>query len=627
MADVTESAPAAGGESAAAVPELGRALLLGERNRLVRLSPDGSAVLFVRLGARHQELRTRAIDQRQERLLTAFPDRVVGDVRWSGDSRWAFVRHAKRGREAWALSIVEVATGQAAPWQIDGMVTELWPSPVGPDAVVSCRLSSASRPDLFRITAGSGAAVAYELVARNLGYHRWLVDDALRPRGGIRLHPDGSITVSVGRDLSDVRDVLRIDPQDAVDFAVVGFSRDSNLLHVLTSAGATTRRLVSIDVDTGDKAQLFAHPDLDVAAYPMVDDGVWRSPTTGEPDLCATVDQRFELHPIDTHIGDKLRFVGRAGATSVPLGRDAADARWLLARVHDDAPMAYEVLDTRTGSTTPLFVNRPELVGRRLARLEDFPFRAGDGRRRSGYVMRAPGRTGRQPTVVLVHSGPAIRDHWRFHAEAQFLASLGITSLHVNYVGSTGFGVEFRRAGDGEWGARMQQDLYDAVDHGVALGLVDPERIGYFGTSYGGYASLLAAVTRPHGVRCAVAISPLCDLVTFATRPAAYWQPLAEVVRRQITVRSDGSRLDDAELRRRSPSHVLAADCAPLLVAHGARDPRVDVRDVDAFVAEAREFGVPITYLRFTDEGHYVRSSANLGVLFAECDDFLRRNL
>jgi dipeptidyl aminopeptidase/acylaminoacyl peptidase len=124
-----------------------------------------------------------------------------------------------------------------------------------------------------------------------------------------------------------------------------------------------------------------------------------------------------------------------------------------------------------------------------------------------------------------------------------------------------------------------------------------------------------------------VAIGSVCDLVAFATTPPAYWQPLTEVVRRQITVRPDGSRLDDDELRRRSPAHVLQADCAPLLIAHGVRDPRVSVSDVDRFVTKARELGVTVNYLRFDDEGHYIKSNANLGGLFHALEDFLRRHL
>lgn len=251
--------------------------------------------------------------------------------------------------------------------------------------------------------------------------------------------------------------------------------------------------------------------------------------------------------------------------------------------------------------------------------------------------MRPRSGTPPYPTVVLVHGGPASRDLWRFHADAQYLASLGYLSLHVNYRGSKGFGAAFRMAGYGEWGGLMQQDLYDAVASGVTSGLVDPARVAFCGASYGGYAALLAACTRQDLVRCAIAISPPCDLVSFTERPPAYWQPLAVLLRRQVLGARDGDQaqdgdgdgrcLDERVLRRRSPAQALDASCAPLLLAHGVRDPRVPVAEVDRFADRARDLGVPVRYLRFADEGHHVRSNPNRQTLFTEIERFLETHL
>ena len=62
---------------------------------------------------------------------------------------------------------------------------------------------------------------------------------------------------------------------------------------------------------------------------------------------------------------------------------------------------------------------------------------------------------------------------------------------------------------------------------------------------------------------------------------------------------------------------------APLLLAHGVRDPRVPVAEVDAFAERATDLGVPVRYLRFADEGHHVRSNANRARLFAAIGEFL----
>lgn len=226
----------------------------------------------------------------------------------------------------------------------------------------------------------------------------------------------------------------------------------------------------------------------------------------------------------------------------------------------------------------------------------------------------------------MVHGGPASRDRWRFYAEAQYLAACGYASLHLNFRGSTGRGAAFRLAGHGEWGSRMQVDIYDGVEHGVRAGLVDPNAVCFYGASYGGYATLLAATSRPELVRCAVAISPQCDLVGLATKPAAFWGPIAATLRRQVlgdVTQEEAERL----LRDRSPMHLLSPACPPLLIAHGARDPRIPVAEVDTFVEKAQALGVPVTYLRFDDEGHHIHSNRNRALLFSVMERFLEQHV
>jgi dipeptidyl aminopeptidase/acylaminoacyl peptidase len=262
-----------------------------------------------------------------------------------------------------------------------------------------------------------------------------------------------------------------------------------------------------------------------------------------------------------------------------------------------------------------------------MPKLEDFFFTASDGRRISGYAMRPLSGTPPYPSVIIVHGGPAGRDMWRFFADAQYFAALGYCSLHINYRGSGGFGAEFERAGDGEWGGRMQQDLYDAVASAVSAGVVDPERVVFFGGSYGGYAALLAACTRPDIVRAAVAMGAPTDLIALAHRPPSYWQPLSVLLHRQITQRADGQMVSDAVLRSRSPAHVIDKFCAPVLLAHGVRDPRVPIALVDEFAAKARSIGVQMRYLRFVDEGHYVNSNSNRQAFFTAIEEFLESHI
>ncbi|MEO3818598.1 alpha/beta fold hydrolase [Plantactinospora sp. B24E8] len=587
--------------------ELRRELLAYERNTSLRLSPDGLSIGFVRTVDAGQELWLRTADGAEERLA-AHHGEMLADLRWATDGTTLLYRATQRGREAWRLLAFRCA-GQGQV-ELADRVSEYWLSVDDPDAVVYC-----SRGELYRVRLGGQP----EQVAQSAGYHRWLVDGSLRPRGGTRFTRSGSLQVLLGEDPGAARVVLEIDVEGVVDLAIAGFGRDGRRLYLLTSHGAKTRRLITIDAASAVVTTVFEDPELDVDSYPIAGEGVWFDPTTGEPDLCAVMDQRLRYRPLGPGPRAALAVLARTPDEPLVLvDRSADDRTWLVVQVRDDGPIRYRLFSPGTGRFREVFVNRPGLSGRRLPRLADFHFVTGDGWKLGGYLMRPLDTNPPLPTVVMVHGGPAGRDLWRFHADAQYLASLGYLSLHVNYRGSKGFGIDFRQAGNGEWGGRMQDDLYEALGAGVAAGLVDPARTAFLGASYGGYASLLAACLRPDLVRCAVAISAPCDLVSFVEKPPVYWQPLSILLQRQV---------GRAGLEQRSPQHVLTPRCAPVLLAHGTRDPRVPIAEMDRFAARAEEIGVPVRYLRFADEGHHVRSNVNRVRLFAAIKDFLEEHL
>lgn len=119
---------------------------------------------------------------------------------------------------------------------------------------------------------------------------------------------------------------------------------------------------------------------------------------------------------------------------------------------------------------------------------EDFTSISKDGTDVHGLVVKPPTyRPGRRyPTLLRIHGGPNGQDAHSFHFERELFAANGYVVVAVNYRGSNGRGSAFQKAIHADWGNKEVIDLLGAMDHVLAIGLADPDRLGIGGWSYGG---------------------------------------------------------------------------------------------------------------------------------------------
>ena len=143
---------------------------------------------------------------------------------------------------------------------------------------------------------------------------------------------------------------------------------------------------------------------------------------------------------------------------------------------------------------------------------EPITLKARDGLALHGYVTRPRDDAGPYPLVVMPHDGPRDRDTWGYDWEVQLLANYGYAVLQVNYRGSTGYGDDFKHAGDGEWGGKIQDDISDATRWAVEQGLAAKDNICAYGAGFGGYAALMGAIQEPSLYRCAASYGAMTDL-------------------------------------------------------------------------------------------------------------------
>ncbi|MCH2189691.1 MAG: prolyl oligopeptidase family serine peptidase [Gammaproteobacteria bacterium] len=237
----------------------------------------------------------------------------------------------------------------------------------------------------------------------------------------------------------------------------------------------------------------------------------------------------------------------------------------------------------------PLGRAYPELDPEKMSVMEYVEYKARDGMTIPAYLTKPKYGEAPYPTIIMPHGGPWARDFFGWDSWAQFLANRGYAVLQPQYRGSDGWGQELWRAGDNEWGQKMQDDKDDGASWLVDEGVSDKNRIAMFGYSYGGYAAM-AAVVRPNSpYQCAIAGAGLSELRTFVkiTSESAYVREL------QSTTIGGLSPLD----------HVEKANI-PLYIFHGDRDQIVPVEQSRKYYKALKKAGKDVEYNEIRDLWH-----------------------
>lgn len=259
-----------------------------------------------------------------------------------------------------------------------------------------------------------------------------------------------------------------------------------------------------------------------------------------------------------------------------------------------------------------------------LSPMLPFSYEARDGLKIPGYLSFPVGvELKNLPMVVLPHGGPWARDTWGYRPDVQFLTNRGYVVLQMNFRGSVGFGREFWQKSFKQWGKSMQDDITDAVNFVVESGYVNKDKIGIYGASYGGYAVLAGLTFTPNLYQCGIDYVGVSNIFTLLETLPPYWEPMLEMMYEMV-----GHPVDDKELlTAASPVFHVDKIIAPLLIAQGAKDPRVKKSESDQMVAALKERGIDVPYIVKENEGHGFHNEENRFELFEKIEDFLAQYL
>ena len=243
------------------------------------------------------------------------------------------------------------------------------------------------------------------------------------------------------------------------------------------------------------------------------------------------------------------------------------DEKLILVRVSNELLPARFFLWDAKAKRMELVANAAEHLIDRTSEVDPFRMKARDGFELNGLLTRAKGNP--KGTVIYVHGGPhGPFDLFGYDQDAQYMANIGLNVIQPNFRGSGGFGREYQRAGYGEWGRKMQDDVTDVTEWAIEEGYAQAGQICIYGGSYGGYAALAGAAFEPDLYQCAIGHVGVYDLEEMYKSGDI---PEAKSGVRYLE-RVIGN--DEENLRSRSPTNYAQRIKAGILLTAGLDDER-----------------------------------------------------
>ena len=435
---------------------------------------------------------------------------------------------------------------------------------------------------------------------------------------------DGVNTQILYREHEDeeFRPVLTTNFKESVDF--MEFTPDNRNVYVATNHGRDKVALVLMTPATCEELeQLYAHEVYDVSSI---------SYSRKRKKLLAVYCQGHK-DPIRHYFDDEeaafrehLRsfFSGRRfGITAT----DKEEQKYLIYVGSDRTRGHYYFYDRAVATPVLLTELAPWIKEEDMVAMHPVTYTSRDGLTIEAYLSLphpyTPETAKALPVVVHPHGGPWARDSWGYSAEVQFLCNRGYAVFQMNFRGSTGYGRKFLEASYKQWGQAMQDDITDGVNWLIAQGIADAKRVAIYGGSYGGYATLAGLCFTPDLYACGIDYVGVSNLLTFMQTIPPYWRPLLEMMYEQV-----GDPEKDLDmLTAYSPALQAHLIKAPLFVAQGANDPRVNKAESDQMVEALRKRGVEVEYMVKDDEGHGFHNQENRFDFYRAMERFLKQHL
>ncbi len=401
------------------------------------------------------------------------------------------------------------------------------------------------------------------------------------------------------------------------------FHPDGRSVLMLTDRDSEFRRLAQLDLSTGEWRTLDPVPGFDIEALRIAPDG-------SRVAVLFNQGGASKIHLMDLETGEELP------APQIPLGtltslRFSPDGtRIAYGLTTPSRPGDAIVHDLQTGEDvlwaggdTPGW-RADELPSPRIVTFPTFDSDDGGPDHVPAYYYPAPAKGGAPAPVVLhIHGGPESQWRPRFDPRAAiFSRELGTAMIAPNVRGSSGYGRTYCAMDDGFQREDSVRDIGAVLDWIGRQEELDSRRVAVHGVSYGGYMVLASLIH--HGSRLAAGIEyvGIANFLTFLKNTKPYRQDL-----RRVEYGDERQPEMARFLERISPTSRASEIDNPLLVFHGANDPRVPASEAEQICRKVRSRGRPVWSVLARNEGHRFLRKENINACLALTVAFLQENL
>jgi len=582
-----------------------------------QISPDGKYLSWLAPWERRLNVYVRPFAGGEAKRVTAETARDLAGYGWKGER----IIYAKDfgGDENFHVVSVDLSGGDLKDLtpgeKVKANVVDILED--DPDHVILSHNRRDARVfDVFRVNVKTGEE---KLIAQNPGnITGWMTDHDGKLRVALTTDGVNQSLLYREREEDPFKSILTTNFRETL-FPLL-FTFDNKRLYVASNRGRDKAAFFVFDPATAKETELvFEHSDVDVSqlGWSRKRKVLTTANYTTWKDERKFLDKETEamFAAVQAKLpGYEISFVSR----------NKAEDKYIVATTSDRTRGKRYVFDKATGKLDFLADISPWLPEQELAEMKPVKYTSRDGLTIHGYLTLPRGVAVKNlPVVVNPHGGPWYRDSWRFNPEVQFLANRGYAVFQMNFRGSTGYGRKFWEASFKQWGRTMQDDVTDGVQWLVKEGIADPKRVAIYGGSYGGYATLAGLAFTPDLYAAGVDYVGVSNLLTFLKAIPPYWKPYLEMFQEMV----GHMEKDEALLRAASPVFHADRIKAPLLIAQGAKDPRVVKSESDQMVEAMRKRGVEVEYLVKDNEGHGFRNEENRFEFYEAMERFLKKHI